>query len=281
MKTILLITALVTSLFLWSPPAQAQGVEQNSTLYKELRETGRMTTGEVVSVYEVPCVEVELQKGETIKKFIHSVPSLKLHAIKVEDRIALINKTHYLLNMNGPQSDNMSTVKKNIFVPLNYTIKPKILPEYLPRAAEYDKFILIDRGKQYMGLYEKGRLTHCFPVSTGKATPLRKFTVNHMDEYHNSRLFDNAQMNLALSIGGNYFIHEGIVPGYAASHGCIRLFPLDARFLFYKWAKPGIPGEIINSNDRRLAEKDSSTAAASQPAPSPKLDNGTSAAAID
>ena len=53
------------------------------------------------------------------------------------------------------------------------------------------------------------------------------------------------QMDLALNIGSNYFIHEGIVPGYAASHGCIRVFPLHARFLFYKWAKPGIPGEII------------------------------------
>ena len=59
-------------------------------------------------------------------------------------------------------------------------------------------------------------------------------------------VFDNAQMDLALNIGNNYFIHEGIVPGYAASHGCIRVFRLDARFLFYKWAKPGIPGEIID-----------------------------------
>ena len=212
---------------------------------------------------------------------VHSIPSLKQKSFLVEDRIALINKTHYLLNMDGPESDNMSTVKNKIFVPLDFTIKPKILPEFLPKAAEYDKYILIDRRLQYMGLYEKGRLTHCFPISTGKATPLRKFTVNHMDEYHNSTLFDNAQMNLALNIGGNYFIHEGIVPGYAASHGCIRVFPLDARFLFYKWAKPGIPGEIINSADRRQTEKDSSAASESQPSPGPKLADRTSHAADD
>ena len=53
-------------------------------------------------------------------------------------------------------------------------------------------------------------------------------------------------MDHALNIGGDYFIHEGIVPGYAASHGCIRLFPLHARFLFYDWAKPGIPGKIVD-----------------------------------
>ena len=53
-------------------------------------------------------------------------------------------------------------------------------------------------------------------------------------------------MDHALHIGRDYYIHEGIVPGYPASHGCIRMFPLDARFLFYQWAKPGIPGKIID-----------------------------------
>ena len=53
-------------------------------------------------------------------------------------------------------------------------------------------------------------------------------------------------MDHALNIFGDYFIHEGIVPGYAATHGCIRVFPLHARFLFYQWAKPGIPGKIID-----------------------------------
>ena len=72
-----------------------------------------------------------------------------------------------------------------------------------------------------------------------------------MDEVHNSKLFDEAPMDHALHIYHNYFIHEGIVPGYPASHGCIRLFPLDARFLFYQWAKPGIPGKIIDSVRRK------------------------------
>jgi lipoprotein-anchoring transpeptidase ErfK/SrfK len=246
MKTILFLSGTVISLLLWTPSVGAQGMEQNNSIYRELVEQGSMTTGEVTTVYGVPCVEVTLKTGETIKKFIHSVPSLKKRSHIVEDRIALINKTHYLLNMDGPESDNMSTVKNKIFVPLDYSIEPKILPEFLPAAAEYNKYILIDRRQQYLGLYEKGKLTHCFPISTGKATPLKKFVILNMDEFHNSTLYDNAQMDLALNIGNNYFIHEGIVPGYAASHGCIRVFPLDARFLFYKWAKPGIPGEIID-----------------------------------
>ncbi len=140
---------------------------------------------------------------------------------------------------------NVSTDKNKIFVPLDYSIEPKILPEFLPSAAKHEKYILINRRLQYLGLYERGNLKYVYPISSGtsKATPLRNFVVNHMDEKHYSTKYDSP-MDHALNIGGDYYIHEGIVPGYAASHGCIRLFPLDARFLFYHWAKPGIPGKV-------------------------------------
>ena len=174
MKTILFLSGAVISLLLWSPSVRAQGMEQNNPIYRELVEQGSMTTGEVTTVYGVPCVEVMLKSGETIKKFIHSVPSLKKMSHIVEDRIALINKTHYLLNMNGPESDNMSTVKNKIFVPLNYSIEPKILPEFLPAAAEHEKYILIDRRQQYLGLYEKGKLKHCYPISYRKGDAPKK-----------------------------------------------------------------------------------------------------------
>jgi lipoprotein-anchoring transpeptidase ErfK/SrfK len=227
------------------PPVRAQGMEQNSPIYKELAEQGRMTTGQIITRYGVPCVEVELKSGETIMSFVHSIPSLKKISLKAQERIALINGTHYLLVMMG--TGNISTDKNKICVPLDYSIEPQILPQYLSYAAKHKKFILINRRLQYLGLYERGNLKHTFPISSGssKSTPLRNFVVNHMDQVHYSKKYDS-HMDHALNIGGDYFIHEGIVPGYAASHGCIRLFPLDARFLFYHWAKPGIPGKIVD-----------------------------------
>ncbi len=226
-------------------PVRARDMEQNSPIYKELAEQGRMTTGQIITRYGVPCVEVELKSGETIMSFVHSIPSLKKISLKAQERIALINGTHYLLVMKG--TGNISTDKNKICVPLDYSIEPQILPQYLSYAAKHEKFILINRRLQYIGLYEWGRLTHIFPISSGtsKATPLRNFVVNHMDEKHYSKKYDSP-MDHALNIGGDYYIHEGIVPGYAASHGCIRLFPLDARFLFYHWAKPGIPGKVTD-----------------------------------
>ena len=227
------------------PPVRAQGTEQVSPIYKELAEQNRMTTGQIITRYGVPCVEVELKSGETIMSFVHSIPSLKKISLKAQERIALINGTHYLLIMKG--TGNVSTDKNRIFVPLDYSIEPQILPQSLPDVAKHEKFILINRRLQYIGLYEWGKLTHIFPISSGtsNATPLRNFVINHMDEKHYSTKYDSP-MDHALNIGGDYYIHEGIVPGYAASHGCIRVFPLDARFLFYHWAKVGIPGKVTN-----------------------------------
>ncbi len=220
-------------------------MEQNNPIYQELAEEGRMTTGEITVVYNVPCVEVILESGESIRSFVKSIPLLEKKSFPVQERIALINKTHYLLIVNG--SGNVSTDKNKIFVPLDYSIEPQILPEFLSGAAKYEKYILIDRRQQYLGLYEWGNLRYVYPISSGtsNSTPSRKFVIHFMNQVHNSSKYDQAPMDHALNIGGDYFIHEGIVPGYPASHGCIRLFPFHARFLFYEWAKPGIPGEIV------------------------------------
>jgi hypothetical protein len=231
----------------YSPDLHAgtKNTEQINPIYAELAGQGRMTTGQIEIVYGVSCVEVMLRDGESIRTFVYSIPSLKEKAIDAQDRLAFINGMHYLLVVNG--SGNISTDKNKIFVPLDFSIEPKILPGFLSEAAKHKKYILINRRLQYLGLYERGNLKHCFPICSGahNSTPLKKFVIKHMDEVHNSSKFEQAPMDHALNIFGDYFIHEGIVPGYPASHGCIRIFPLHARFLFYKWAKPGIHGKII------------------------------------
>ena len=245
MKAIFVFTNIIILSLLWIPLIQAQDMDEDNLIYKELAEQGRMTTGRITNVYGVPCVEVMLRRGETIRGLVKSIPSLSERSLFVQERIAIINKTHYLLVVDGV--GNVSTDRKIIFVPLDYSIEPKILPELLTGAAKHEKYILIDRRKQYLGLYEWGNLKYVYPISSGtsNSTPLRNFVIHFMNQVHNSSIYEQAPMDHALNIGGDYFIHEGIVPGYPASHGCIRLFPLHARFLFYQWAKPGIPGKIV------------------------------------
>jgi len=128
MKAILLLSGVVISMLLWSPSVRAQDMDKNNPIYKELSEQGRMTTGEIEIVYGVPCVAVMLESGESIRTFVYSLASLNKKPIPAQDRIALINGTHYLLVVNGPVTS--APIRTKVFVPLDFSIEPKILPEF-------------------------------------------------------------------------------------------------------------------------------------------------------
>ena len=137
MKAIILLTGALISLLLWNPSVRAQDLGQNNPVYKELAEHGRMTTGQIEIVYEVPCVEVMLESGESIRTFVYSIPSLKKNPIMAQEKIALINGMHYLLVVNG--AGNISTDKNKIFAPLDFSIERKILPIFLSEAAKHEE----------------------------------------------------------------------------------------------------------------------------------------------
>ena len=55
--------------------------------------------------------------------------------------------------------------------------------------------------------------------------------------------FDGASMPFAMFFKGGYAMHQGYVPPYAASHGCIRLPPVIAE-IFFQNAPLGTPVEV-------------------------------------
>ena len=76
------------------------------------------------------------------------------------------------------------------------------------------------------------------PVSTGatgRETPAGVFSVVEKDKDHHSSLYDDAWMpNMLRITWSGIALHGGPLPGYAASHGCIRM-PYDfAESLFDK-----------------------------------------------
>ena len=80
---------------------------------------------------------------------------------------------------------------------------------------------------QHMQVYRNGVAIGYSSVSTGKpghGTPTGLFTVLEKRRHHHSNLYSNAPMPwmLRLTWGGIAF-HGGALPGYPASHGCIRL----------------------------------------------------------
>lgn len=87
---------------------------------------------------------------------------------------------------------------------------------------------------------EDGEVVRRGPISSGTAghaTPTGRFSVLSKDQDKVSSRYTNqlgmqAWMPYAIQFHSHYFMHEGWLPGYPDSHGCVRVGEQDARFLF-------------------------------------------------
>jgi hypothetical protein len=86
--------------------------------------------------------------------------------------------------------------------------------------------IIVSIASQRVSLYADGAFVARGPVSTGThghATPVGVFTVLQKDRYHRSNIYSAAPMPYMQRITwSGVAIHQGVLPGYPASHGCIR-----------------------------------------------------------
>jgi hypothetical protein len=90
---------------------------------------------------------------------------------------------------------------------------------------------VVSIGQQRVAIYDRGGLVDQSPISSGRRgfeTPQGVFSIIEKKEEHYSNLYDDAAMPFMqrLTWSGVAF-HAGQLPGYPASHGCIRL---PARF---------------------------------------------------
>jgi len=95
--------------------------------------------------------------------------------------------------------------------------------------------IIIDRKTQSYAVFNNGALIKTGRVSTGKAghqTPSGRFFI-HTKYLKAFSARYKAPMRFSMFFRGSlYAIHQGVVPGYPASHGCIRVPEKDAQYLF-------------------------------------------------
>jgi lipoprotein-anchoring transpeptidase ErfK/SrfK len=87
--------------------------------------------------------------------------------------------------------------------------------------------VIISIDKQQLTLYSDGVPIAHSRVSTGQpghATPTGVFSIIQKDRWHRSNIYDAAPMFYMQRITwSGVAMHQGIVPNYPASHGCIRL----------------------------------------------------------
>lgn len=103
-------------------------------------------------------------------------------------------------------------------------------------APEGPMLLVISLATQRAVLYRNGIPIAITTVSTGRPgrrTPTGIFTVLERDAVHYSSLYNSAPMpHMQRLTWGGVALHGGDLPGYPASHGCIRLPREFARLLF-------------------------------------------------
>ncbi|MES2271891.1 MAG: L,D-transpeptidase family protein [Pseudomonadota bacterium] len=96
--------------------------------------------------------------------------------------------------------------------------------------------IMVSIDRQHLYVYRDGALIGVSTVSTGKPgkdTPLGEFRILQKNVHHRSNIYSNAPMPYMQRLTwGGIAIHGGQLPGYPASHGCIRVPLAFAKKLF-------------------------------------------------
>ena len=152
---------------------------------------------------------------------------------------------------------------------------PRVTPRVMDKTNPENAHVLISISKQRAYLMAGDEIAIDTPISTGKSagmTPTGSFTVQEKDPHHRSTVYgdfvDNrgrvvragVSMKIDSAPSGTRFVgapmewfcrlndavgmHVGILPGYPASHGCVRL-PRDIAPLIYGKVKVGTPVEIV------------------------------------
>src|ERR1700751_2698971 len=125
-----------------------------------------------------------------------------------------------------------------------------------PREAGEPIMAIVSIKSQKVTFYDAEGWILRAPVSTGttgRETPAGIFAVIEKDKDHHSTLYDDAWMpNMQRITWNGIALHGGPLPGYAASHGCVRM-PYDFAEKLFDKTRIGMR-VIISPNDAAPVE---------------------------
>ncbi|MGH7962768.1 MAG: L,D-transpeptidase [Candidatus Binatia bacterium] len=115
------------------------------------------------------------------------------------------------------------------------------LPWSYAWAAPYAKALVVHQLTQVFGAYEHGRLVRWGPISSGgptNITPSGLFYLTWKSEGRPSTVDPDWFMPWYFNFENDFglSLHQYTLPGYPASHACVRLLKRDAQWL-YAWGE--------------------------------------------
>jgi lipoprotein-anchoring transpeptidase ErfK/SrfK len=150
-----------------------------------------------------------------------------------------------------------------------YYLPPPTVPQRRPRVRRHQTrkieapekesakpqgplILAISIERQSLKIYDANGFFAETPISTGMRghpTPMGVFSVIQKHKFHHSNIYSGAPMPYMQRITwSGVAMHAGVLPGYPASHGCIRM-PMAFAVKMWNWTKMGArvvvtPGEI-------------------------------------
>jgi lipoprotein-anchoring transpeptidase ErfK/SrfK len=140
---------------------------------------------------------------------------------------------------------------------------PPPLPPTPEEALQDGVLIVVSLASQRMYVFRDGALWDSSKVSTGKRgneTPVGTFPILQKKVHHRSNLYNDAPMPYMQRLTwGGVALHAGHVPGYPASHGCIRLPKSFAKKLY---GITGFSSTLVVVTEERVASAEDALAVA-------------------
>lgn len=193
----------------------------------------------------------------------------------VPSAVLLLALAFWLNAFGGIASADLFKMKKPAEL-INKQEKPKIFKEVEAELTPENMHVLISLTKQRAWLMAGDKVFVDTPISSGKRagmTPTGKFSVKEKDPNHRSSIYGDfvdksgrtVRSGVSLKIdsapsGTTYRgasmkwfmrltdegvgMHVGILPGYPASHGCVRM-PEEMARLIYSKVHVGTPVMIV------------------------------------
>ncbi len=164
------------------------------------------------------------------KRTTSSVAVQKLYG---PERVALLEK------LNRADSPHLNRLRL-LVVPDRWDLGELLyspLPQEYDAARSFSKFLVVYLPGQVFGAYECGGLVRWGPVSSGhqqRPTPPGLFRLNWKSQGRHSTVDPKWYMRWYFNFGNKegMALHAYAMPGYPASHACIRLLERDAVWLF-------------------------------------------------
>jgi hypothetical protein len=136
---------------------------------------------------------------------------------------------------------------------------PKVAPAVADKKVKRawgPLLAVVSLRKQRISIYGSEGLITQSAVSTGQPgfpTPTGVFSIIAKSRYHRSNIYSGAPMPFMQRITwSGVALHAGVVPGYPASHGCIRL---PAGFATELWGMTKLGARVVVSPDDTIAHE--------------------------